>query len=557
MITRETQTIGPRRNIRAKRVLFVFNSNEHLGVTWLSATLKAAGHDVRLAFDPQPFRGEPLVRIEPLVRLLDCTDHIVKTAKEFDPDVICYSCYTDNFRWMLATASAIKRALPRTVNVFGGVHVLAAPEATMSYPQVDAVVLGESFEALPELVAAVEMGHVPPGIPNVWSRDGNEIVRNSIRPYFDDLDCLPIRDFTLFYDQVPAMETNYLTMTSLGCPQSCSFCSVEMYNRTYAEIGDRRRVRRRSVEHVMAELRAVKARGRVRQVSFMDAIFTLNRNWLEDFLDAYREEIGLPFWAYTYPGLVNRELAEGLAGAGCRMITMGVQSGSRKIRRSSMNRSETGDRIQGTADTLRSAGIQLAVDKIIGSPGETAADRKQDIELFRSLHPDRLLTFPLSYYPGTSLVPQGVDAGIFTEEEASRLEHGDLSPQPTRGPMIEAPLAYRAQRILLAMIPLPGGHRRSLDRWVWRLAHLPGSEMVERFLVALNALRIGDTKFTYLVRLTIAQMWMSIHRRIRPGAGRPDPRRNASQVSDSIDLRREVESIAGNPPSDTMTRTSG
>ncbi len=498
-----------------RRVLFVFNSNEHLGITWLSALLKAAGHEVRLAFDPQPFRGEPLLRVPALVRLLDCRDHIVQSARRFDPDLVCYSCYTDNLRWMLGVASRIKRALPRALNVFGGVHVLAAPEAVIAHPQVDALVLGEAFEALPELVAASAGGRIPPGIPNVWTRAGERIERSPIRPYLEDLGRLPIRDFDLFYRQVPAMERNYLTMASFGCPYSCAFCSVDAYHRAYREIGDRRRLRWRPVEQVLEELRVVKARGRVRQISFMDSVFTADRRWLEPFLDGYRRTIGLPFWCYTYPGAIDRELARELARAGCWMITLGVQSGSATVRRSTMNRRESDRQIETAAEAIHAGGIRLATDKIAGSPGENASDRAEDLTRFRALRPDRLLGFPLSYYPGTEMVRRGVESGDLTEQDVAALTQGRLVDTSTRGPLAEEPRAYRAQGLQLALIPLLGRREPAAAPWVERLAALPGSGALEPALVAANALRMRDRKFFYLLRLTLAQSALSIVRRAR------------------------------------------
>ncbi len=500
---------------RPRRVLFVFNSNEHLGITWLSAVLKAAGHEVRLAFDPQPFLGEPLVSIPALARLLDGTGHIVETARRFEPDIVCYSCYTSNFRWMLAVASAIKRCLPRATNVFGGVHVLAAPEVVMTHPQVDAIVLGEAFDALAELVALTEGGKVPPGIPNVWTREGGRVSRSPIRPYADDLDSLPIRDFDLFYEQVPAMEENYLTMASLGCPYSCSFCSVDAYHRVYREIGDRRRVRRRGVDHMMEELRLVKARGRVQQISFMDAVFTTDRSWLKRFLEAYRREIALPFWCYTYPGSIDLEMAREMAEAGCWMITLGVQSGSSRIRRLRMNRVESDQRIEDAAGAIRGAGIRLAVDKIVGSPGETEIDRAEDLALFRALRPDRLLGFPLAYYPGTEMVQQGIETGVLSADDVAALEQGYFGDLPERGPMAEEPRAYRAQRLQLALIPMLRHREPALAPWAARLARLPGTGALEPLLVAGNALRMRDQKFFYLLKLASRQAGLSVARRGR------------------------------------------
>ena len=490
---------------RRRRILFVYNSNEHIGLTYLSAVLKARGHDVRLAFDPQVFRGEPLVRLPAVMARLDKTAQIVELARSWEADFLCCSCYTDNFRWMLQVADGVKRARPECVTVFGGVHVTSVPDAVLQYEQVDALVRGEAEEALTELVESTEFGaggfSLPTDVPNVWMNAPSGPLRNPLRPYIADLDAVPMRDFQLFYDKVPVMEENYLCMGSRGCPYACSYCSVEMYHRSYAAIGDKRRYRRRSVDATLAELAVIKARGVARTISFMDDVFTVDRRWLDPFLERYRDEIGLPFWCYTYPSGLDDDLVRRIADAGAWMMTMGVQSGSTEVRRGLMNRRESDEKVLSTAAAIRRHGILLSVDKIIGAPGETAADRAQDLALFRRLRPDRVLTFPLTYFPGTDMVHKGLEAGELTAADVCAMDHGHLEQQPPNGRLTAEPLAYRKLLIQMGLLPLLGRHEARLEPLVDLLSRLPGSGAIQPALLAANALRIGDSKFSYLLKV--------------------------------------------------------
>jgi len=491
-------------SVPRKRVLFVYNSSEHIGLTYLSAVLKAAGHEVRLAFDPQLFRGEPLVRVPPLVDYFDLSKRIVQQAVDWDPDVVGFSCYTDNFRWMLELAALIKERCPRALTVFGGVHVSAVPEVVASYSQVDALVLGEAEHAFLELVEALDDRQLPDDIANVWIRDGEDWHRNALRPYIEDLDALPIRDYRLFYDKVPAMEDTYLCMTSRGCPYSCSYCSVEMYHRIYTEIGDKTRVRKRSIDGVLEELREVKRRGRARSISFYDEVFTSPRRWLEDFLPRYRSEIGLPFWCYTYPSGLDPSLARLMADSGCWMMTMGVQSGSREVRRNVMDRRESDEKLFATARVIKEVGIRLSVDKILGSPGESADDRALDLKVFRKLNPDRILTFPLTFFPGTDMVRRAEEAGELTPQEREQLEHGYLEQSPVAGRLAQEAAAYRKLRIQMGMLSLFGRGERLLEPVASALSRTPGADLVNPLLLAANAVRIGDRKFGYLMKVALS-----------------------------------------------------
>ena len=488
----------------SKKVLFVYNSSEHIGLTYLSSFLKARGHDVRLSYDPQLFRGEPLVRVPGLVDRFDLSGEIVQQAAAWQPDAVGFSCYTDNFRWMLGLAAAIKEVCPAALNVFGGVHVSGVPEVVASYRQVDAMVLGEGEEAFAELVESIEDGRPATDVANCWVRDGEEWIRNPLRPYIADLDALPVRDYQLFYDKVPALESTYLCMTSRGCPYSCSYCSVEMYHRIYAEVGDKTRVRKRSVEGVLEELHEIKARGRVKSIAFYDEVFTSPRRWLEDFLPRYRDEIGLPFWCYTYPSGLDPSLAKLMAEAGCWMMTMGVQSGSRDIRRNMMDRRESDEKLFATARVIKEAGIRLSVDKILGSPGESDQDRALDLKVFRQLNPDRILTFPLTFFPGTDMVRRAEEAGELSREERERLENGYLEQGPSQGQLAQNDLAYRKLRIQMGMISLLGGGEKLLGPVASLLARGPTAALVNPLLLAANAVRIGDRKFEYLVEVAFS-----------------------------------------------------
>ena len=487
----------------SRKILFVYNSSEHIGLTYLSSFLKARGHQVRLAYDPQLFRGEPLVRVPGLLERFDLSAQIVDLAVSWQPDVVGFSCYTDNFRWMLGLAEALKEACPSTLTVFGGVHVSGVPEVVASYAQVDAMVLGEGEEAFAELVESIEDGKPSTTVDNCWVRDGEDWIRNPLRPYIPDLDVLPIRDYQLFYDKVPALENTYLCMTSRGCPYSCSYCSVEMYHRIYTAIGDKTRVRKRSVDAVLDELHEIKARGRVKSIAFYDEVFTSPRRWLEEFLPRYRREIGLPFWCYTYPSGLNPALAKLMAEAGCWMMTMGVQSGSSDIRRTMMDRRESDEKLYATARVIKEAGIRLSVDKILGSPGETEKDRALDLKVFRELNPDRILTFPLTFFPGTDMVRRAEEAGELSREERQRLEHGYLEQGPAQGRLAQHASAYRKLRIQMGMISLFGGGEKLLEPLAAVLARGPAAALVNPVLLAANAVRIGDRKFEYLVEVAL------------------------------------------------------
>src|SRR5690606_9350442 len=109
-----------------------------------------------------------------------------------------------------------------------------------------------------------------------WVKGSLKPRPNPLRPLIDDLDDLPWADKSIFYDVVPAFEREYYVISRRGCPYRCSFCEYSIFPKQYP---DGKPVRRRSVEHLIAELEHFKRRGVMRKVFFWDAIFTLDLQW--------------------------------------------------------------------------------------------------------------------------------------------------------------------------------------------------------------------------------------------------------------------------------------
>ncbi len=117
------------------------------------------------------------------------------------------------------------------------------------------------------------------------------------------------------------------------------------------------------------------------------------------------------------------------------------------------------------------------------------------------MRPDRLLTFPLTYFPGTDMIRKGLERGELTAADVAAMDHGHLEQQPPNGRLQAEPQAYRKLLIQMGLIPFVGRHEPRLEPIVDLLSRLPGSAAIQPALLAANALRIGDSKFTYLLKV--------------------------------------------------------
>jgi radical SAM superfamily enzyme YgiQ (UPF0313 family) len=407
------------------RVTFVTSGLEHLGIEALSAWMRQAGHEPALVYEARPFSSGTGTDSAFLARLLDpkpeeTAERIVATR----PDVVAFTSYSVTHRWAIQVARAVKRRSEAPI-VFGGQHVSAAPERVIREWSIDAVVEGEGEGALVDLIECAERGRFGRSdVANCTFKGDGGPVRNPVRPLIADLDALPWADKRGFYDAVPAFEREFYVVSRRGCPFRCSFCEYSTFPRQYP---GEKPVRRRSVEHLIAELAHWKSRGRVRKIFFWDAIFTLDAKWMAEFARAYRREVGIPFECYTHPQTMSREMARWLADAGCIMVRVGVQSVNSDTL-AAVDRKGDREKVTETLRHLAEFDVPYSVDHIIGLPGEGAADQLEALRFYAEAQPKRIVTHWMTYFPGTTALDHARERGILDDADVDRILDGDVGP---------------------------------------------------------------------------------------------------------------------------------
>ena len=165
-----------------------------------------------------------------------------------------------------------------------------------------------------------------------------------------------------------------------GCPFECTFC-IHNYTRKVS-VGLGTYIRRRSVDHVMAELKeTIRLRPNLEGIAISDDIFAPSRPWLQEFCARYKSEIGLPFVIWTFPRMVDEERIRLMRDAGLLACTMGIQSGSERIRRECYERETTDDEIVAACEIMARNGIVRNLDFIGDNPYEDEQDRHATLDL--------------------------------------------------------------------------------------------------------------------------------------------------------------------------------
>jgi radical SAM superfamily enzyme YgiQ (UPF0313 family) len=315
---------------------------------------------------------------------------LFEVLREFKPDLIGFSLTALTLDPAAEVTARIKQHFDVPV-IWGGAGPTLEPERCLEHA--DLVCHGEGEELIVELAERLDAGVDYADLRGLWLERNGTIIKNPDAPLLD-LDKIAIPDFetartlSINDDQLRRnvyphnLGRQYVIMTQRGCPFSCSFCVESVYQDMW---GKKNSLRRRSVDVVIEELVAAKRRFDINQVMFYDDVFTVNPKWLREFSARYKAEVGLPFWAYTYPTTTRKEDLLLLKDAGLRSITMGIQSGSEEILRD-FNRPVAQDKANEAARIIAECGLQGFFDLITKVHFEKEEHLRQTFEF--------LLEFP-------------------------------------------------------------------------------------------------------------------------------------------------------------------
>jgi radical SAM superfamily enzyme YgiQ (UPF0313 family) len=489
------------------RILFLYNEVESLGIQYLSAALRRAGHETGLVFDPRLFdffRHEYNSRL--LARVFSFEDQVVARAMEFRPDVVAFSMLTANAGWCLKYARRLRAELPGVVTVAGGYHATASAVPVLETGLIDWIVRGEAEESLVQLADSLAAARGPPdadgvrrvdaarvdrSIPNLAWRDEGGHHENPLRPYEPDLDRYGRPDKDLFRQIGQPFTTGHMVEWRRGCPWGCTFCSNNYYRRQY--YGDRKDwmytkdfVRSQSVDAVLAELREVKARDNPRVMRVNDDDICCDEPWLLELAERMTDRERIPFKCFAIPNNINERTIVALKRIGCQQIQMGVQSLSPEIRRM-IGRPNSDAQIARAIDLCREHGIGLFVDQIFGLPGETEDDCRKMERFYQEHPPDVVSVYWLDIWAGADILEQAVNAGTLRQEQADRIrtmaESGDICTVRDYHNAFAKPYAARLE----VRNYLPDGLARFLNRTgLWRVPAAVGWFKLARVFYAFT-----------------------------------------------------------------------
>lgn len=357
-----------------------------LGTAYVAAAARRAGH---------------------VVRLLDCQFHrgpLAEEVRAFAPEVIGLSLRNiddaliqrrETFFPELRERVAELRRCSCAPVVLGGSGFSIFPELLLDYSGADYGIQGEGERSFVALLAALERGESPAGIPGVLGREGGQVERvprpmvlgpeELIEPERPD-------DLAAFYLERSSMLN---VQTQRGCARECCYC-------TYPLIEGRNH-RGRAPEAVAEEMAGLERRG-VRYVFVVDSVFNSSPRHVVGICEALlRRGTRMKWCCFLRPQGLTRELMTLMARAGLNHVEFGSDSFCDEVLAAYGKHLTFADILAASA-LAREAGVDYCHFLICGGPGETEATLETTFRHSQQLRDAVIMARAgMRVYPGTPL----------------------------------------------------------------------------------------------------------------------------------------------------------
>lgn len=442
-----------------------------VGISVLSAHLKAAGHEVVLYdttfFDTGRETGdsfrEDYLQVHPTrlseygifrqpLTVPELQSHFRSFVELHKPQLIGFSSLEITYEQTRLLLEAISGyPAPRIV---GGLYPTFAPQKVLENPNVDFICEGEGEEALVALANAIERGEDLRQIPSITAKtpdgaiyrsqgvsvplsefgDGDYVNAKSVGLRQPDIDMsrLEAPDYSIydkkrFFKPMGGKVVRTVAMElSRGCPYKCTFCCVPMLQlqhkaeaRVRADLGriepkhTRSFHREKPISKFIDEARSAIRSFQIDFIYFTDESFlTMSNSRFEEFVETYKTEIGIPFFIESRVETVKQGMAQKLEAAGCAGIAMGVESGDESIRRKFLGRLMSNETVVAAFKEFEGSNVRVSANNIIGFPFETREAIFETIEVNRHINPDNTVVNSFRPYTGTPLRQLCIEKGL-------------------------------------------------------------------------------------------------------------------------------------------------
>ena len=332
------------------------------------------------------------------------TEQCLEYVSDFDPSLVVIEAFTPSIYVDLDFARKVKERTGCWIALCG-VHPSAQPEELLKNSFIDFILLNDFDIPLKELCYSLSNDHRKfDDIKSLAYKQNDMIKVNELNTDFLDYDELPFPDreelpIKNYNEPLSKNFPNARVSTTRGCPFNCTFCIEPfMYQRNY---------RRRSVNLVIQEIKMLKSKYGVKEITFDDALFTVSR--AKEIAKAFIES-GLKIeWTSWIDSRISLEDLKLLKRSGCVAIKIAIESANSDILNAiGKDRMVYIEKIKGLIRRCKKLNLLIHSSFMIGAPGETRESIRETLDLAFSLGLDSTQFSIATPLPGTEFYKQAL-----------------------------------------------------------------------------------------------------------------------------------------------------
>jgi radical SAM superfamily enzyme YgiQ (UPF0313 family) len=375
-----------------------------LGLAYVAAAADRQGHTVKM---------------HNLMMHTDTQKALHETIDGFNPEIIGISVRNiddqnmENPRFLLNTVKEVVtncRKYSDATIVLGGAGYSIFPQATLDFLEADIGIQGEGESAFLNLLERLhdkkDFSEIPGlYLPGQTSRSESGYIKS-----LNDI-TLPLPDVHLSLPSTIKDQEIWVPFQSRrGCSLDCSYCSTATI--------EGRIIRKHDPKKVVEAISRYAEIG-LDHFFFVDNTFNIPNSHANTLCEQLiLSKLKVTWRCILYPWKVDDELVEKMAKAGCRDVSLGFESGSKKIL-AKMNKKYLSADVRQISERLKKFGIGRMGFLLFGGPGETEETVNESLEFADSLDLETMkITIGIRIYPQTSLAQTAIKEGMIRANDS-------------------------------------------------------------------------------------------------------------------------------------------
>ena len=378
------------------------------------------------------------------VQILDCEaeqlswGESAKMVNDINSKVVCFVVYgqqpsasSQNMSGAVGTARLVKQLNPNIKTLFVGGHISALPREVLKHNCIDMIAQNEGVYTISNLLKTdLSLNQIKKVKGLGYKENGMAVLnppemivpRNRLEEDLPGMawDLLPdIKKYRTagwhsWSNNTEAQPFASL-YTSLGCPYKCSFCMINIINRTDSSDGiasaDSNVFRYWNPEFIIKQFDQIAEMG-VKNVKIADELFVLNPNHFEKICKLIIER-GYDFniWAYSRIDTCRPQWLDILKKAGVNWLGLGIENPNQTLRQEIHKDQFKNVKIGDLMRDMRNVGINVGGNYIFGLPMDTKESMKETLDFAMKNKTEMVNFYCAMAYPGSPLYLQAKKEG--------------------------------------------------------------------------------------------------------------------------------------------------